>query len=110
MTEPARPEDDPGVTPQQDPVRAEAPHRPTRVSAAWVATGIGLVLLILLLVFILQNLQRAPVHFLWFDGSMPIGIALFGASVVGGVVVAVAGVSRVVQLRRSNRRLKRAAS
>lgn len=82
-------------------------HRPTRVSATWVAVAVSLVLLLLLLVFILQNLQRASVHFLWLDGSVPIGVALFAASVLGGGLVAIAGAARIVQLRRSARRIRK---
>ncbi|MDP9219925.1 MAG: LapA family protein [Actinomycetota bacterium] len=69
-----------------------------------MATGVGLLLLFLLLIFILQNPQRVRIHYLWLDGSMPLGVALFGASFVGGAVVAIAGASRIVQLRRSVRR------
>jgi uncharacterized integral membrane protein len=97
----------PLTTDQRPPTRAGRPveeRRPTRVSAAWVAVAVGLVLLLLLLVFILQNQQRAGVHFLWLDGSVPLGVALFAASILGGGLVAIAGASRIVQLRRSARR------
>jgi uncharacterized integral membrane protein len=96
-----------------DPARPATPathpesHRPTRVSAAWVAVAVSLVLLLLLLIFILQNSQRASVHFLWLDGSVPIGVALFAASILGGGLVAIAGASRIVQLRRSARRIRK---
>jgi uncharacterized integral membrane protein len=104
VTDPAPevPEDPPANGIPSGTLAAE--RRPTRLSAAWIATGVGLLLLVLLLVFILQNLQRAPIHYLWLDESMPVGVALFGASVVGGTVVAIAGASRIVQLRRSARR------
>lgn len=106
MTDPA-PEvpDDPPIP--AGPPPSVADRRPTRVSAAWMATAVGLLLLLLLLIFILQNLQRATIHYLWLDGSIPVGVALFGASVVGGAVVAIAGASRIVQLRRTARQRKR---
>jgi uncharacterized integral membrane protein len=98
--------DEPSAT--AAPTRSPAAgRRPTRVSAAWIATGVGLVLLLLLLTFILQNPQGVRIHFPWLDGSMPLGVALFGASVIGGVVVAIAGASRIVQLRRSARRARK---
>lgn len=92
------------ATPAKHPAES---HRPTRVSATWVAVAVSLVLLLLLLIFILQNSQRASVHFLWLDGSVPIGVALFAASVLGGGLVAIAGASRIVQLRRSARRVRK---
>jgi uncharacterized integral membrane protein len=83
-------------------------QRPTRVSAAWVAVAVSLVLLLLLLIFVLQNLHRADIHFLWLDGSVPLGLALFAAAIAGGGLVAIAGASRIVQLRRSVRRVRKA--
>jgi uncharacterized integral membrane protein len=35
----------------------------TRISAAWVAIGVSLLVLVLLLIFILQNLQQVRIHF-----------------------------------------------
>jgi uncharacterized integral membrane protein len=96
----------PGSAATSDRHPAES-HRPTRVSAAWVAVAVSLVLLLLLLVFILQNSHRASVHFLWLEGSVPIGVALFAASILGGGLVAIAGASRIVQLRRSARRIRK---
>ena len=75
----------------------------TKVSAAWVAVGVGLLSLVLLLVFVLQNMQRSQVHFLGLDGSLPLGLALLVAATAGGVVVGVAGTARVVQLRHAAR-------
>ena len=107
MTDPTPevPGDPPTVDISSEPPAAS--RRPTRVSAAWVATGVGLLLLFLLLIFILQNPQRVRIHFLWLDGSMPLGVAMFGASFLGGAVVAIAGTSRIVQLRRSARRARK---
>jgi uncharacterized integral membrane protein len=76
----------------------------TRASAAWVATGAALLFLVLLIIFILQNPEQVEVRYLGFTGSLSLGMALLIAAVAGGVVVAVAGVARVTQLRRSARR------
>lgn len=84
--------------------------RVTRASAAWVATGVALVLLILLIVFILQNSTKVDVQFLGMSGTIPLGMALLVAAVAGGVVVAIAGVARVTQLRMSARRIRQSTS
>jgi len=81
--------------------------RLTRASAVWVATGAGLLLLILLIVFMLQNSTNVGVHFLGLTGTIPLGMALLIAAVGGGVVVAIAGVARVTQLRMNARRTRR---
>jgi uncharacterized integral membrane protein len=72
-----------------------------------VATGAALLVLILLIVFILQNSTKVEVHFLGLTGTIPLGMALLIAAVGSGVVVAIAGVARVTQLRMSARRTRR---
>jgi uncharacterized integral membrane protein len=84
--------------------------RVTRASAAWVATGVALLLLILLIVFILQNSTKVEVQFLGMSGTIPLGMALLIAAVGGGVVVAIAGVARVTQLRMNARRTRQSTS
>ena len=88
------------------------PHAPrvTRASAAWVATGVALLLLILLIVFILQNSTKVEVHFLGLSGTISLGMALLIAAVGGGVVVAIAGVARVTQLRMNARRTRQSTA
>jgi uncharacterized integral membrane protein len=90
-----------GSTPPADTSRF------TRASAAWVATGAALLLLILLIVFMLENSTTVQVQFLGLTGGIPLGVALLIAAVGGGVVVAIAGVTRVTQLRMSARRTRR---
>jgi uncharacterized integral membrane protein len=73
----------------------------SRASAAWVATGAALVLLVLLIVFILQNQEHVEVKFLGFDSTVPLGVAMLISAVAGGGLVGVAGLARVIQLRRA---------
>jgi putative membrane protein len=70
----------------------------------WAAVVFLVASLVLVLVFILQNLQSVAVSFLIFDGKLPLGVALLVAATLGGVVVVAAGAARVVQLRRVRRR------
>jgi uncharacterized integral membrane protein len=72
-----------------------------------VATAAALLLLVLLIVFILQNPTRVEVHYLGFSGSLSLGMALFIAAVGGGVLVAISGIARVTQLRLHARRTRR---
>jgi uncharacterized integral membrane protein len=107
---------DPASLEPQEPEKASASvddfeessssPRFTRVSATWVATAAALVLLLLLIVFILQNSTSVAVHFFWFSGSLSLGMALLIAAVAGGVVVAIAGIARVTQLRLNARRTR----
>jgi uncharacterized integral membrane protein len=81
----------------------------TRTSTVWVAVVSLVASLVLVLVFVLQNLQSVAVSFLIFHGKLPLGIALLVAATLGGVVVVAAGAARVVQLRRVRRRNERSA-
>lgn len=94
-----------GTTPRAT-ARRPGDHvvEPTRTSGVWVASIAFAVLLLLLLIFILQNNRSVPLRFLGFDGSMPLGAAMLLAAVLGALLVAMAGVARVLQLRRVAKR------
>jgi lipopolysaccharide assembly protein A len=94
-----------GTTPRAT-ARRPGDHvvEPTRTSGVWVASIAFAVLLLLLLIFILQNNRSVPLRFLGFDGNMPLGVAMLLAAVLGALLVAMAGVARVLQLRRVAKR------
>lgn len=87
------------------PTKTGAP-RLTRASAVWFAVAAALLLLVMLIVFILQNPTKVEVHYLGLSGTLSLGMALLIAAVGGGVVVAIAGVARVTQLRLNARRAR----
>jgi uncharacterized integral membrane protein len=76
----------------------------------WTAVVVLVASLVLVLVFILQNLQGVAVSFLTFHGKVPLGVALLVAATLGGVIVVAAGAARVFQLRRARRRSEHVAS
>jgi uncharacterized integral membrane protein len=78
--------------------------RPTRISGTWVAVIAGLVVLVVLLVFILQNLDPATVRFFGAEGSLPLAIAMLFSAIGGAVLVALIGGARILQLRKQARR------
>jgi putative membrane protein len=82
--------------------------QPTRTSMVWTMVGIGVVLLVAILVFILQNGQRVRVRFLMVDGTFPLGVGLLFAALLGALLVLVVGAARVLQLRVVARRHRRA--
>lgn len=89
----------------QAPAVADQP-RVTRAGVVWAAVVAALVVLILLIIFILQNQDQVVVRYLGVEGSVPLGMALFIASVTGGVLVAMAGGARILQLRRNAHRAR----
>jgi lipopolysaccharide assembly protein A len=74
-------------------------ERQTRLSGAWTAIVIGLVALVVILVFILQNQQSVEVSFLMFSGHLPLAVALLFALLLGAVIVFAFGAARILQLR-----------
>jgi uncharacterized integral membrane protein len=70
----------------------------------WGALGIGMLLLILILVFVLQNLSSASTTFFSINWTIPLGLDLLLAAVLGGLIVFVLGGARILQLRRLARR------
>ncbi|WP_426939963.1 LapA family protein [Pseudarthrobacter sp. S6] len=57
----------------------------------------------LLIIFILQNQDRVTVRYLGVAGELSLGMALFIAAVAGGILVAIAGATRILQLRSQRR-------
>ena len=84
-------------------------ERQTRLSGAWTAIVIGLVGLIVILVFILQNQQSVEVTFLVFKGHLPLAVALLFALILGAIIVVAFGAARILQLRMVAGRARRKA-
>jgi uncharacterized integral membrane protein len=82
----------------------------TRTSGLWVAVGFFAVLLLLLLIFILQNGKTVDVSYMGAHGHLPLGVALLLAAVSGVLLVVLAGAARISQLRTVARRHRRAHS
>ena len=79
----------------------------TRISGTWVATICCAIVLLLLLIFILQNGRTVEVSYFGAHGHLPLGVALLLAAVGGVLLVALAGSARIIQLRRTARRHRR---
>jgi len=79
----------------------------TRLSGAWTALIIGILALVLILVFILQNLQSVEISFLVFHGHLPLAVALLFAVILGAVIVLAFGGARITQLRGVAKRARR---
>jgi len=80
------------------------PLRGSRTSGTWIAVLVLSLLLLLLAVFILQNTQKVEVSFFGWNGRAPLAATLLIAAAGGALVVASAGVLRILQLRRRVKR------
>lgn len=68
--------------------------------STWVALIIGALLLILLLVFIIQNQENVQLQLFGMEMTFPIGAGMLIAALVGALIMALVGGVRIMQLRR----------
>ena len=80
----------------------------TRISGLWVSVGFFAVILLLLLIFILQNGAKVDISYMGAHGHLPLGVALLLSAVCGVLLVVLAGAARISQLRTVARRHRRA--
>ncbi|WP_068277074.1 LapA family protein [Aldersonia kunmingensis] len=92
-----RPADQSQAPPPTPPIRK---IKRTRVSSAWMALIVGLVVLVMLLIFILQNLDSVPINILFWEFSLPLGVAVLLAAIMGAVIMAIVGGVRILQIRK----------
>ncbi len=99
--------------PSTQPPAAAPPHSPaigfTRAGALWSALIAGFLILILLLIFIAQNTATTAFQFLGWHWTLPLGVAILLAAVVGGLITVAVGTARILQLRRAARKHHAAA-
>jgi uncharacterized integral membrane protein len=106
--EPGVSESLPVESPVNDPVLDTKPPLPkdeakkfTRAGALWTALAGGFVVLILLLVFIMQNTDTTAIHMFGWAWQVPVGVALLLAAIAGGLLTFLVGTVRILQLRRA---------
>lgn len=98
----------PGPPPSaSDPAGQEAPVRRSRTGGLWVGLILSALVLLLLLVFIVQNDAQVMVSFFALEAMIPLGVALLLAAIAGILLVAIPGSLRILQLRRAARRAGR---
>jgi uncharacterized integral membrane protein len=78
--------------------------RRTRVGGIWIASGLFAGVLLLLLIFILENGHNVEISYFGAHGHLPLGAALLLAAVLGILLVVIPGTGRIVQLRITARR------
>ncbi|WAC67216.1 lipopolysaccharide assembly protein LapA domain-containing protein [Agrococcus sp. SL85] len=73
----------------------------------WIALILGTVILVLLLIFILQN--NVPAEFAYFgvQFSLPLGVAMLFAAIAGVLITALLGSVRLFKLGRRVRKLEK---
>jgi uncharacterized integral membrane protein len=88
---------------QSGPIPAPPPHtiKQTRNNRLWIAMAVFGVILVLLLIFILENGRTVDIAYLGAHGHLPLGVALLFAAICGVLLGIFVGAARVSRRRRS---------
>jgi len=100
----------PEPAPAHQPATAAEDTHPKKRSisrAAWLALVIGVVVLVFMLVFILQNNRPAQFTLLAWSFTTPMGVAMLFAAIAGALITAMVGTVRMIVLGRDVRKLER---
>jgi uncharacterized integral membrane protein len=92
------------------PAPVTPPHHKiqrTRTGGVWVSVAFFAIVLLLLLIFILENGKTVDIAYFGAHGHLPLGVALLLAAVCGILLVVLAGAARISQLRATARRHRR---
>jgi uncharacterized integral membrane protein len=101
---------DSSVSPDQPPQTSEPKDNATppesavkftRAASLWTSLTLGFLILIVLLIFIIQNPDPARFHFLGWHWSLQQGVAILLAAIGGGLITVLVGTARIYQLRRA---------
>jgi putative membrane protein len=101
----------PTPAPAQAGSAARTPRRGalgSRIGTARTAMIAGAVVLIVVLIFIIENAHAVTITFFGAHLRISLAVALLLAAIAGALVMAAAGTARITQLRMSMRRNRRA--
>ena len=102
-----KPEAQPAAPDSGRRTKADDPLRGSRTSGIWAGVVALGIVLILLIIFIAQNTTQVDVAFLGWEGRTPLSVALLIATAAGLFLATIAGMLRILQLRRRVRRGER---
>jgi uncharacterized integral membrane protein len=83
--------------------------KPTLAGRTWTGLTIAVIVLILLIIFIAENTEKAHIKFLGLTANFPLGLALLVAAIAGALIMVLVGTTRILQLRLEARRNNRRA-
>lgn len=102
-----QPDPAPEDAPKEESKPAPAPAKPqvkkTTAGSMWIGLVVSAILLIVLLVFILQNQQESALHLFGWTWNFPVGVGMLFAAILGALITAMVGGWRMLDLRRQIR-------
>jgi len=101
----------PAPTPAQAASAAPTPRRGSlgsRIGTARTALIAGALVLVVVLIFIIENAHAVTITFFGAHLRISLAVALLLAAIAGALIMAAAGTARITQLRMAMRRNRRA--
>jgi uncharacterized integral membrane protein len=107
VPEQAGPPREPTPAPRTAVTDHYAKVRRTKASGLWVGITVAAIVLLVLLVFIIENSQSVDIGFFGAHLHVSLGVAMLLAAICGILLVAIPGYGRIIQLRRVLRKATR---
>lgn len=90
-----------------DPALETEPRSGGKTAALWISLILGAIVLILLLIFVIQNNVSATFQYFNAEFDLPLGVAMLLAAIAGALVMALVGSMRMIQMGWTIRKLRR---
>src|SRR5699024_10141203 len=92
--------DAPGTAPVE-------PSKGGKTAGLWISLILGAIVLVLLLIFVIQNNQTAGFEYFSAQFDLPLGVAMLLAAIAGALVMALVGSMRMIQMSWTIRKLRK---
>ncbi|GAA4529896.1 lipopolysaccharide assembly protein LapA domain-containing protein [Brachybacterium paraconglomeratum] len=78
-----------------------------KTAGMWIGLILGAIILVLLLIFVIQNNVTAGFQYFGAQFDLPLGVAMLLAAIAGALVMALVGSMRMVQMSWTIRKLRK---
>lgn len=86
---------------------AEEPSGGGKTAGMWIGLILGAIILVLLLIFVIQNNVTAGFKYFGAEFDLPLGVAMLLAAIAGALVMALVGSVRMIQMSWTIRKLRK---
>ncbi|MDO5662563.1 MAG: lipopolysaccharide assembly protein LapA domain-containing protein [Brachybacterium sp.] len=94
-------------TRREEPATDEVTTGGSRTGGVWAALILGAIVLIMLLIFVVQNSARTNFEYITWTFALPLGVAMLLAAIAGALVMALVGSVRMFQMSRTIKKLRK---
>lgn len=78
-----------------------------KTAGMWIGLILGAIILVLLLIFVIQNNVSAGFQYFGAEFDLPLGVAMLLAAIAGALVMALVGSVRMIQMSMTIRRMRK---